>query len=191
MSQRIFCSWPPLTLHQLEKHAGKNVIPFPQAFLFQGLCCPSFLPQPITLNEYLYSYLIGELFQAGGLLARVSWSWSWSVLNMWLIVNVLHWCQAEYFSNLFWNPLFSTQVYLRAPMILNGVCVIWRGWIDLHRLDGMGYLEYDEERAQVTWYICGYVRGCVLQIQLAFHISFGEIQNDSFNSQPPEMWEAG
>lgn len=35
-------------------------------------------------------------------------------------------------------------------MILNGVCVIWRGWIDLHRLDGMGYLEYDEERAQVT-----------------------------------------
>lgn len=34
-------------------------------------------------------------------------------------------------------------------MILNGVCVIWKGWIDLHRLDGMGYLEYDEERAQV------------------------------------------
>ncbi|KAG7214902.1 hypothetical protein INR49_005177 [Caranx melampygus] len=33
-------------------------------------------------------------------------------------------------------------------MILNGVCVIWRGWIDLQRLDGMGYLEYDEERAQ-------------------------------------------
>lgn len=34
-------------------------------------------------------------------------------------------------------------------MILNGVCVIWRGWIDLQRLDGMGYLEYDDERAQV------------------------------------------
>lgn len=34
-------------------------------------------------------------------------------------------------------------------MILNGVCVIWRGWIDLHRLDGMGCLEYDDERAQV------------------------------------------
>uniref|UniRef100_A0AAY4EP19 Core-binding factor subunit beta n=1 Tax=Denticeps clupeoides TaxID=299321 RepID=A0AAY4EP19_9TELE len=33
-------------------------------------------------------------------------------------------------------------------MILNGVCVIWRGWIDLVRLDGMGCLEYDEERAQ-------------------------------------------
>uniref|UniRef100_A0A3B3C747 Core-binding factor subunit beta n=1 Tax=Oryzias melastigma TaxID=30732 RepID=A0A3B3C747_ORYME len=40
------------------------------------------------------------------------------------------------------------KVYLKAPMILNGVCVIWRGWIDLQRLDGMGYLEYDQERAQ-------------------------------------------
>ncbi|XP_078805080.1 core-binding factor subunit beta isoform X4 [Oryzias latipes] len=42
----------------------------------------------------------------------------------------------------------SEVVYLKAPMILNGVCVIWRGWIDLQRLDGMGYLEYDQERAQ-------------------------------------------
>ncbi|XP_075898862.1 core-binding factor subunit beta isoform X1 [Nelusetta ayraudi] len=40
------------------------------------------------------------------------------------------------------------KVFLKAPMILNGVCVIWRGWIDLQRLDGMGYLEYDDERAQ-------------------------------------------
>ncbi|KAM9753629.1 core-binding factor subunit beta [Menidia menidia] len=47
------------------------------------------------------------------------------------------------------HPLpLSPQVYLKAPMILNGVCVIWRGWIDLQRLDGMGYLEYDQERAQ-------------------------------------------
>ncbi|KPP75939.1 hypothetical protein Z043_104764 [Scleropages formosus] len=49
------------------------------------------------------------------------------------------------------TPLHSTKegkVYLKAPMILNGVCVIWRGWIDLQRLDGMGCLEYDEERAQ-------------------------------------------
>lgn len=41
------------------------------------------------------------------------------------------------------------QVYLKAPMILNGVCVIWKGCIDLQRLDGMGCLEFDEERAQV------------------------------------------
>ncbi|MEE6499706.1 hypothetical protein FKM82_003562 [Ascaphus truei] len=33
-------------------------------------------------------------------------------------------------------------------MILNGVCVTWKGWIDLQRLDGMGCLEFDEERAQ-------------------------------------------
>ncbi|XP_078256637.1 core-binding factor subunit beta isoform X3 [Rhinoraja longicauda] len=40
------------------------------------------------------------------------------------------------------------KVYLKAPMILNGVCVIWKGWIDLQRLDGMGCLEFDEDRAQ-------------------------------------------
>ncbi|KAJ4938605.1 hypothetical protein JOQ06_003218 [Pogonophryne albipinna] len=46
------------------------------------------------------------------------------------------------------KSLLSFLVYLKAPMILNGVCVTWRGWIDLQRLDGMGYLELDEERAQ-------------------------------------------
>ncbi|KAK1784873.1 hypothetical protein P4O66_018307 [Electrophorus voltai] len=46
------------------------------------------------------------------------------------------------------SPQIVQEVYLKAPMILNGVCVIWRGWIDLQRLDGMGCLEYDEERAQ-------------------------------------------
>uniref|UniRef100_A0A3B4VGD4 Core-binding factor subunit beta n=1 Tax=Seriola dumerili TaxID=41447 RepID=A0A3B4VGD4_SERDU len=46
------------------------------------------------------------------------------------------------------------KVYLKAPMILNGVCVIWRGWIDLQRLDGMGYLEYDDERAQKSPHWC-------------------------------------
>ena len=32
-------------------------------------------------------------------------------------------------------------------MILNGVCVLWLGWIDLIRLEGMGSLQYDEELA--------------------------------------------
>jgi len=41
------------------------------------------------------------------------------------------------------------KVYLRAPLILNGVCVMWKGWINLNRLDGMGMIEYDEERAQM------------------------------------------
>ncbi|KAK9510008.1 hypothetical protein O3M35_004883 [Rhynocoris fuscipes] len=30
---------------------------------------------------------------------------------------------------------------------MNGVCVRWRGWIDLERLDGVGCLEFDEDRA--------------------------------------------
>jgi hypothetical protein len=34
-------------------------------------------------------------------------------------------------------------------MILNGVCVRWRGWLDLERLDGVACLEYDEERGQL------------------------------------------
>ncbi|XP_053304986.1 core-binding factor subunit beta isoform X4 [Spea bombifrons] len=42
----------------------------------------------------------------------------------------------------------SGKVYLKAPMILNGVCVLWKGWIDLQRLDGMGCLEFDDDRAQ-------------------------------------------
>lgn len=32
---------------------------------------------------------------------------------------------------------------------MNGVCVCWRGWVDLERLDGVGCLEFDEERAAV------------------------------------------
>ncbi|XP_013387055.1 core-binding factor subunit beta isoform X2 [Lingula anatina] len=41
------------------------------------------------------------------------------------------------------------KVHLKSQLIMNGVCVIWRGWIDLQRLDGTGCMEFDEERAQV------------------------------------------
>jgi hypothetical protein len=41
------------------------------------------------------------------------------------------------------------QVHLRSHFIMNGVCVRWRGWVDLERLDGVGCLEYDEDKAQV------------------------------------------
>ncbi|XP_039262223.1 core-binding factor subunit beta-like [Styela clava] len=41
------------------------------------------------------------------------------------------------------------KVFLKAPFILNGVCVLWKGWLHLHRLEGMGCIEYDEERAMV------------------------------------------
>lgn len=61
------------------------------------------------------------------------------------------------------SVLLLFQVYLKAPMILNGVCVIWKGWIDLQRLDGMGCLEFDEERAQVRKSAHSY---CALDILL-------------------------
>lgn len=35
---------------------------------------------------------------------------------------------------------------------MNGVCVCWRGWVDLERLDGVGCLEFDEERAGVSFF---------------------------------------
>ncbi|CAH1388707.1 unnamed protein product [Nezara viridula] len=41
------------------------------------------------------------------------------------------------------------EVHIRSHFIMNGVCVRWRGWIDLERLDGVGCLEFDEEKAMV------------------------------------------
>lgn len=37
-----------------------------------------------------------------------------------------------------------------SPVIVNGVCVRWRGWVDLERLDGLGRIEFDEEAAKVS-----------------------------------------
>ena len=39
------------------------------------------------------------------------------------------------------------QVHVRSPFILNGVCVRWKGYLDLERLDGVGCIEFDEETA--------------------------------------------
>ncbi|XP_066288446.1 core-binding factor subunit beta-like isoform X2 [Branchiostoma lanceolatum] len=41
------------------------------------------------------------------------------------------------------------KVHLQARFILNGVCVRWKGWIDLQRLDGIGSVEFDEEKAKI------------------------------------------
>ena len=35
-------------------------------------------------------------------------------------------------------------MHIQSSFILNGVCVRWRGWLDLERLDGAGTLELDE-----------------------------------------------
>lgn len=38
-------------------------------------------------------------------------------------------------------------MHIKSGFILNGVCVLWRGWVDLQRLEGFGCLEFDEYRA--------------------------------------------
>ena len=40
-------------------------------------------------------------------------------------------------------------MHLNAPVILNGVCVRWKGHLDLERLDGAASLEFDEEAAKI------------------------------------------
>ena len=48
------------------------------------------------------------------------------------------------------SPFSSPQqVHLNAPVILNGVCVRWKGHLDLERLDGVGSIEFDEEAAKI------------------------------------------
>lgn len=41
------------------------------------------------------------------------------------------------------------KVHVKSSFIMNGVCVRWRGWMDIERLDGVGCLEYDEDRARL------------------------------------------
>ncbi|XP_063704729.1 protein big brother [Culicoides brevitarsis] len=39
------------------------------------------------------------------------------------------------------------KVHIKSHFIMNGVCIKFRGWLDLERLDGIGCLELDEKRA--------------------------------------------
>ena len=41
------------------------------------------------------------------------------------------------------------RIWIQSPMILNGVCVKWTGYIDLKQLDGFGRFDYDEVRGTV------------------------------------------
>lgn len=45
---------------------------------------------------------------------------------------------------------FVLQLVLQCRMILNGVCVIWNGHIDMDSLDGVGRIEFDTASAEVT-----------------------------------------
>jgi hypothetical protein len=41
------------------------------------------------------------------------------------------------------------QIHIRSPFILNGVCVRFKGYLDLERLDGVACLEFDEATANL------------------------------------------
>jgi len=41
------------------------------------------------------------------------------------------------------------KVWIQSPMILNGVCVKWKGYIDMNQLEGYGKFDYDETRGSV------------------------------------------
>ncbi|XP_065676558.1 protein big brother isoform X4 [Hydra vulgaris] len=41
------------------------------------------------------------------------------------------------------------KVHLKSCFVMNGVSVIFRGYIDLQKLDGTGYLEYDDYNAKI------------------------------------------
>ena len=40
-------------------------------------------------------------------------------------------------------------MHIKAHFIVNGMCVLWRGYLDLERLDGIGVIEFDEETARL------------------------------------------
>ena len=68
------------------------------------------------------------------------------------------------------------QVHLKSGFILNGVCVLWRGWIDLQRLEGFGCLEFDEYRA--------YIEEAMAKQQIDKQSSLGAC-NNSLPPAPP------
>ena len=41
------------------------------------------------------------------------------------------------------------QVFFDSPLIVNGVCVRWKGYINQEKLDGVGGFRFDEESARV------------------------------------------
>ena len=47
------------------------------------------------------------------------------------------------------NRNVSLQAHLKSRFIMNGVCVMFKGYIDVQRLDGAGYLEYDDDNSKV------------------------------------------
>lgn len=61
--------------------------------------------------------------------------------------NVLQQHLNHYMQLIDLNCSYSLQVHIKSHFIMNGVCVRFRGWIDLEDLTGLACLEYDERRA--------------------------------------------
>ncbi|GIX89618.1 protein brother [Caerostris extrusa] len=74
----------------------------------------------------------------------------------------------------------TQQVHLRSSFIMNGVCVRWKGTLDLDRLDGVGCLEFDEELARLE--------DVRLQQQIeAYNNKVQELDSKQRNFMPPRM----
>lgn len=41
------------------------------------------------------------------------------------------------------------RVYIDSPIILNGVCLRWKGYINLEKLDGVGGMKFDEDSSRI------------------------------------------
>jgi len=41
------------------------------------------------------------------------------------------------------------KVLIRSRFIMNGVCIRWRGWLNIKSFEGVGCLEFDEESAKL------------------------------------------
>ena len=48
------------------------------------------------------------------------------------------------------HPFHILQVYIDSPIILNGLCLRWKGYINLEKLDGVGGMKFDEDSARVS-----------------------------------------
>ncbi|CAH1644955.1 unnamed protein product [Spodoptera littoralis] len=73
----------------------------------------------------------------------------------------------------------SGKAHIVSRFIMNGVCVRWRGWIDLERLDGVGCLELTRNEQPLRTLHCviklrGTIRGCgILKISSVHTASTG------------------
>eukprot|EP00795_Rhopilema_esculentum_P001605 gene1605-16065_t len=68
------------------------------------------------------------------------------------------------------------KAHLKSRFIMNGVCVMFKGYVDVQRLDGAGFLEYDESNSKVSmeqdFDICDFIKPLDAHdiLQLPYHV---------------------